>query len=243
MTDFNALEVQFQHPQVQQWFGNLQHCLGFICAVASSPEKIAAKEWMQQLCRENPAKVKFESPSIAQNLSNALVSWWRNCDQHFDHSERLMLPPTLALEENGRANPALQSFATGYLHAYQWLSATWQNALQHQSKEAERSVSLLVNIFSRWVDEDQFISQQKASLVYLPEPTQCWLSLPKLLTAVGMLGKDIQQQSTTHQQRAVHVPHHQEGLHSPLRNPQRGLGRNELCPCGSGKKFKKCCLH
>jgi len=21
------------------------------------------------------------------------------------------------------------------------------------------------------------------------------------------------------------------------------IGRNELCPCGSGKKFKKCCLH
>jgi uncharacterized protein YecA (UPF0149 family) len=21
------------------------------------------------------------------------------------------------------------------------------------------------------------------------------------------------------------------------------LGRNDLCPCGSGKKYKKCCLH
>lgn len=23
---------------------------------------------------------------------------------------------------------------------------------------------------------------------------------------------------------------------------QRPVGRNELCPCGSGMKFKKCCL-
>ena len=23
---------------------------------------------------------------------------------------------------------------------------------------------------------------------------------------------------------------------------KRKIGRNELCPCGSGKKFKKCCL-
>jgi uncharacterized protein YecA (UPF0149 family) len=22
----------------------------------------------------------------------------------------------------------------------------------------------------------------------------------------------------------------------------RSIGRNELCPCGSGKKFKKCCI-
>jgi len=28
-----------------------------------------------------------------------------------------------------------------------------------------------------------------------------------------------------------------------VRNPYRGVGRNDPCPCGSGKKFKKCCLH
>lgn len=28
----------------------------------------------------------------------------------------------------------------------------------------------------------------------------------------------------------------------PARNPFRDVGRNDPCPCGSGKKFKKCCL-
>lgn len=28
----------------------------------------------------------------------------------------------------------------------------------------------------------------------------------------------------------------------PNRNPFRGVGRNDPCPCGSGKKFKNCCL-
>jgi hypothetical protein len=28
----------------------------------------------------------------------------------------------------------------------------------------------------------------------------------------------------------------------PKRNPYRHVGRNDPCPCGSGKKFKKCCL-
>jgi len=27
-----------------------------------------------------------------------------------------------------------------------------------------------------------------------------------------------------------------------LENPFNGVGRNDPCPCGSGKKFKKCCL-
>jgi hypothetical protein len=28
----------------------------------------------------------------------------------------------------------------------------------------------------------------------------------------------------------------------PATNPLRGVGRNDPCPCGSGKKYKKCCL-
>jgi hypothetical protein len=31
-------------------------------------------------------------------------------------------------------------------------------------------------------------------------------------------------------------------LSEPYQNPFRGIGRNDPCPCGSRKKFKKCCL-
>ena len=27
----------------------------------------------------------------------------------------------------------------------------------------------------------------------------------------------------------------------PVRNPQKKIGRNAPCPCGSGKKYKQCC--
>ena len=32
------------------------------------------------------------------------------------------------------------------------------------------------------------------------------------------------------------------GPGEPASNPYREVGRNDPCPCGSGKKFKKCCL-
>jgi uncharacterized protein len=32
------------------------------------------------------------------------------------------------------------------------------------------------------------------------------------------------------------------GETGPYRNPFKGVGRNHPCPCGSGKKFKNCCL-
>lgn len=35
---------------------------------------------------------------------------------------------------------------------------------------------------------------------------------------------------------------HHDHLHAaqPARNTLRGVGRNDPCPCGSGRKFKKC---
>ncbi len=32
-----------------------------------------------------------------------------------------------------------------------------------------------------------------------------------------------------------------EYVTGPIRRTTPKVGRNELCPCGSGKKFKKCC--
>ena len=34
-----------------------------------------------------------------------------------------------------------------------------------------------------------------------------------------------------------HDHHHH---HAPAKNPLRDVGRNDPCPCGSGRKFKKC---
>ncbi len=34
----------------------------------------------------------------------------------------------------------------------------------------------------------------------------------------------------------------QEPVTIPITNPLRDVGRNDPCPCGSGKKYKKCCL-
>lgn len=30
--------------------------------------------------------------------------------------------------------------------------------------------------------------------------------------------------------------------HLPVRRANRKVGRNEPCPCGSGRKFKNCCM-
>ena len=36
------------------------------------------------------------------------------------------------------------------------------------------------------------------------------------------------------------VPHRSNRIQPVKSKPK--IGRNELCPCGSGKKYKKCCI-
>ena len=38
----------------------------------------------------------------------------------------------------------------------------------------------------------------------------------------------------------VHGPHCNHHHQEPVRNPLKEVGRNDPCPCNSGKKFKKC---
>ena len=40
---------------------------------------------------------------------------------------------------------------------------------------------------------------------------------------------------------AANAPHSQWNPGQAF-NPLKNVGRNDPCPCGSGKKFKKCCL-
>ena len=39
-----------------------------------------------------------------------------------------------------------------------------------------------------------------------------------------------------------HAHHHHHGAAEPFVRTSPKVGRNEPCPCGSGKKYKKCCL-
>jgi uncharacterized protein len=47
----------------------------------------------------------------------------------------------------------------------------------------------------------------------------------------------------TDERRRTARPRSLEGEDAPKLNPFRDVGRNDSCPCGSGAKFKRCCLN
>ena len=50
------------------------------------------------------------------------------------------------------------------------------------------------------------------------------------------------QEAPTKRQRKMQLSHGDEGDRpAPVKREGRKIGRNDPCPCGSGKKYKKCC--
>ena len=51
---------------------------------------------------------------------------------------------------------------------------------------------------------------------------------------------DHQEHDHDHDHGHVHGPNCGHAHQEPVRNALKDVGRNDPCPCGNGKKFKKC---
>ena len=63
-------------------------------------------------------------------------------------------------------------------------------------------------------------------------------TIEEMSTWYGFSEKYKEDQDRRRQAREGRSSHSQSAL-----NLYKNVGRNDPCPCGSGKKFKKCCLH
>ncbi len=121
----------------------------------------------------------------------------------------------------------------------------WQGAIAHLGLDA---LSPLVEaVFTRgWIDPsimdvDHFRQDLAAARhAVLPTDPFDWNG-GRLDDVVTLLSgwHSFNQQETRPSHATAHLGHSDD---QPHRNPYRDVGRNDPCPCGSGKKFKKCCL-
>lgn len=133
----------------------------------------------------------------------------------------------------------------------------------HQSYQQLRAVANAVEMARRNVDNAQSAIQDLKRSA--PELSSIADSLPKtrnelyafltlIITAIGVLiaaatfltGKspseaDIQKMIDDTLEESTKRTQAPSAFNSPIRTATK-VGRNEKCPCGSGNKFKRCCL-
>ncbi|MGF1768981.1 SEC-C domain-containing protein [Enterovibrio makurazakiensis] len=132
-----------------------------------------------------------------------------------------VLPQLLSLD--AARHEGHQAFAEGFLAVWPHIEAAWQEVTV--SDGSRRMLSALMTTMLFLHDEQGTLAQmEEAGLASLPSPEKYYQQLALMINEVALAADEVQQGSGA---RAV--------------NPYKSVGRNDPCPCGSGKKFKKCC--
>ena len=214
--------------------GTMSYCelAGFLFSVASSPEMVKLSEWLPLVFSESDAG--FTTLDEGQEILTAIMGLYNHINNGVLEGEPA-LPPGCAVHatpiDNLAPGAPLSEWARGYGEGYSWLINTWDEyAPAEFGKELEMDLLVLSFFTSRTLAE-----------AYRIEMINQGLTRKKTLEELaGEMLKGIPEamQSIAHMGRALY-----EVVLSEPQLPARSekIGRNDPCPCGSSKKYKKCC--
>jgi uncharacterized protein len=231
-----ALHAFLEHPDRPPGTLNYAQLQGFLFAVAGAPELILPSEWMPEAL--GGGMPEFENADVAGTIHTALIEEY-NAVNHA--SLKGETPPGCVLRDDPMANldedAPIREWARGFARGYGWLDETWQGYLPGDGESDDPRDQELETEFSSSVMILSFFASPEFAEAVVGETLNTDLStfasevqglFPDALRAYAGIGRAIQ----TAVEQVERTPYQRE---SPK------IGRNDPCPCGSGRKYKRCC--
>ena len=191
---------------------SLEEADGFLTALAAGPVRVPPAEYLPRILRADGETADLDTPRHHALAVDLLT-------RHHDAIERDLaagIPPIPWLEATSGHFRAVQ-WAIGYVEGVELRKAEWAR-LADNKRIAER---LLMPVFSLLARHK---SGQAGSALPLRDRLLLIGALPEVVLATRRFWDG--------------------GTHSLLEGPsgrRPKVGRNDPCPCGSGKKYKRCC--
>ncbi len=257
--DSSPAEVEVLHQVCEQLAGfnpniHLEWVDGFLASLASGPRLPEPDVWLPSLCGDAFDRA-FADPADRQRAQRALQTRLKvlceqlNPEQLLDSAQSLRLSPLMMewsdadrerLTQEGSVPPEdVPIFVTGAEWALGFIDGTeafaddWQVPLDDASNEArEELLDQLVLLFSPPDEPDRAEMLAK----YHPAPADA-------AGAQGAAAEPSQDDLVAEALFAVQDLRLFWLDHAPkpvTRRVTAEPGRNDACPCGSGKKYKKC---
>ena len=131
--------------------------------------------------------------------------------------------------DNLAADAPLSQWAVGFSMGYDYLVESWNEYTPEEFDEELGSVLMVLTFFS----------SPKLAKAYHKEGTG-ERSLSELADTVVTLFPEAMR-AFAYLGRSIYQVRYEAGDFAEPPPISREIGRNDPCPCGSGKKFKKCC--
>lgn len=207
---------------------------GFLFAIACSPEVIAPSEWLQMVFNEQDANYAGEKEAKAiletlLNLFNIINSGVISGEPRLPDTFKLLHPPI----DNFRPDAPLSHWALGYLNGHTWLNDLWEEYALEEWEEELGACMMLLGFFADMRVAEDLCREMESETTSVPEMAETALQhFEDAMASYASMGLSISEALAM-----------EEDEQMPYFRDEPKLGRNDPCPCGSGKKFKHCCLH
>jgi len=225
---FEALEAFLAQPQRPEGTLRYHEVQGFLFTVASCPELVPINDWLPILFNDqHPA---YASIDEQDRIVGGLIRLYNDMNPSVS-DERAALPVDcplypIAVDNLGPMAPVGQ-WARGFFAGHQWLEDIWNAYVPEEAQDAHATMLMILSFFSSQELAQEFAAEAKDG--DLPGMAETMREvLPETVTEYAHVGRSIQKMLA------------EESLRQEPRRSDK-IGRNEPCPCGSGRKYKKCC--
>jgi uncharacterized protein len=198
---------------------NIEELDGFFAALIAGPETVAPSEYMPEVFGSETSEThQFESLEEANEILGLLMRHWNDIAGTL--SRREVHLPVILEDENGIGFG--NDWARGFIRGTRLRHDGWAELL---ADDAHGGCMIPMLMLYHEHDEDptmrpkQIGAEQRENLIES--------------MAIGLVG------AYQHFRQKEKPSASTRGPHPPYINNK--IGRNDPCPCGSGKKYKRCC--
>lgn len=191
---------------------------GFLAALACAPEPVSAADYLPVVlgCEEGPGAAAQRAPDDA--LAALVRRHARAVSAALDAHA---YAPVLACDEHGHCDGS--AWAVGFLRAVESAPESWEAMLDEKSfGDALEAVEALAATLDVDAGRPSLARHEREALI------------DRMMADVADVHeyfRPYRQSGTSPQALRVET----------VRREQPKVGRNEPCPCGSGRKYKACC--
>jgi uncharacterized protein len=188
---------------------------GYLTAIAIGPETIMPAEWLPHIWGEDGAVPKWKNPKEEERIVNLVMRFMNEVLITFEVAPKEFEPLYVEHEVDGETLIDAEAWCWGFWEGMELRPGSWEPIWESEAGPLMRPLYLL------GADEIEESELQKSKT--RARPTS-WRSTSKPTCPA----------STASGCRA-------QGAVETVRHETPKVGRNDDCPCGSGKKYKKCC--
>jgi uncharacterized protein len=213
--ELNQLEMWLASPIFKGKAMRLDKLQGFLCAMISGPDIITPGQWMPEALGSAP---EYESLQQAKEFMALMMSFYNDVASTLQNNQpiKLILKPFTPSDDQ----LDYQTWCEGYILGWSLSTQEWLQPGNEPLKKLTFPILYLSGAFKE--------EAERQGKEYVPgeEDQKVWQDCADILpqTIVAIYNFWLSKRKPASIQRG-----------------QAKIGRNELCPCGSGKKFKQCC--